>query len=74
MSINKIQLTYNFSSTNTLGYKASQDYGQYFEANYWHQYIMWNQSHNQQKCMLKQEAIAETPVSKTNNNLSLVGK
>jgi len=65
---------YCFSATNAQGYKASQDYGQYFETNYWHRYSMWNQSQNQQKCVLKQEAIVETPVVKTNGNQTLVGK
>jgi len=58
-------------ATNSQGYKASQDYGQYFETNYWHRYSMWNQSQSQPKCVPKQEAIVETPV-KTNGNLTLV--
>lgn len=67
-------LFFQFSATNdSQGYKASQDYGQYFETNYWHRYSMWNQSQNQ-KCVLKPESTVEAPVVKTNGNLTLVGK
>lgn len=63
-----------FSATNdSQGYKASQDYGQYFETNYWHRYSLWNQPVNQ-KSMTRSEATVEMPATKTNgNNLTLVG-
>ncbi|CAI6344875.1 unnamed protein product [Macrosiphum euphorbiae] len=57
------------ASNDSQGYKASQDYGQYFETNYWHQYSMWNQP---QKCVLKPEPTIQTPTVKTNGNLTLV--
>lgn len=64
---------YYYSATNdSQGYKASQDYGQYFETNYWHRYSMWNEPLNQ-KCLPKLETNVETPVVKTNGNLTLVG-
>lgn len=65
---------YNFSATNdSQGYKACQDYGQYFETNYWHRYSKWNQPIHQ-KCLPKSEQTVETPIVKSNGNLTLVGK
>ncbi|XP_026817952.1 tRNA selenocysteine 1-associated protein 1 isoform X2 [Rhopalosiphum maidis] len=59
------------ASNESQGYKASQDYGQYFETNYWHRYSMWNQSLSQ-NCMLKPEPTIDTTAIKTNGNLNLV--
>ncbi|KAL5245442.1 hypothetical protein ACI65C_012852 [Semiaphis heraclei] len=59
------------ASNDSQGYKASQDYGQYFETNYWHRYSIWNQPENQ-NCVLKPEPATETTVIKTNGNLNLV--
>lgn len=65
-------LIINFSASNdSQGYKSSQDYGQYFETNYWHRYSMWNQPFGP-KTVVKPDVVAETP--KTNGNLSLIGK
>jgi len=71
---NNCQLIYYFSaSNNSQGYKAIQDYGQYFETNYWHRYSSWIQPQSQ-KCVLKPEPTIQTPVVKANDNLNLVGK
>ncbi|XP_027839594.2 tRNA selenocysteine 1-associated protein 1-like [Aphis gossypii] len=59
------------ASNESQGYKASQDYGQYFETNYWHRYSMWNQPQSQ-NCMLRTEPTIETTAIKTNGNLNLV--
>ncbi|XP_060877747.1 tRNA selenocysteine 1-associated protein 1-like [Metopolophium dirhodum] len=59
------------ASNDSQGYKASQDYGQYFETNYWHRYSLWNQPEIQNN-VLKPEPAIETPVIKTNGNLNLV--
>lgn len=67
-------MCYFSASNDSQGYKASQDYGQYFETNYWHRYSLWNQPTNTQKCVPKPEPIVETPVVKTNGILTLVGK
>lgn len=64
-----------FSATHdSQGYKASQDYGQYFETNYWHRYSMWNQPANQRSTFKAEQQAAEMQAAKANgNNLTLVG-
>ncbi|XP_025193524.1 tRNA selenocysteine 1-associated protein 1-like [Melanaphis sacchari] len=59
------------ASNDFQGYKASHEYEQYFETNYWHQYSMWNQPQSR-KCVLKPESTIQTSVVKTNGNLILV--
>ncbi|XP_022170444.1 tRNA selenocysteine 1-associated protein 1-like isoform X2 [Myzus persicae] len=59
------------ASNDSQGYKASQDYGQYFETNYWHRYSIWNQPESQ-NYMLKPEPATEITVIKTNSSLNLV--
>ncbi|XP_050540845.1 tRNA selenocysteine 1-associated protein 1-like [Daktulosphaira vitifoliae] len=59
------------ASNDSQGYKSTQDYGQYFETNYWHRYSMWNQTQGQ-KCVPKPESISESSNIKTNSNLTLV--
>jgi len=66
-------LIFYFSASNdSQGYKASQDYGQHFETNYWHRYSIWNQPESQ-NYVLKPEPANETTGIKTNGILNLVG-
>ncbi|VVC44685.1 RNA recognition motif domain [Cinara cedri] len=59
------------ATNDSQGYKASQDYGQYFETNYWLRYSLWNQPVNQ-KYINKADPTVETAVAKANSNLTLI--
>jgi len=64
-------LIYYFSASNySQGYKAIQDYGWYFETDYWHQYSIWNLPQSQ-KCVIM--PTITTPVVKTIDNVTVVG-